>query len=40
MWVDVGGGNLLIVSLPRSSDLTATDQAVAQKLAEIAVGHM
>lgn len=40
MWVDVGGGNLLVISFPRSSDLTAADQTAAQALAEIAVGNM
>jgi len=40
MWVDVGGGNLLVLSFPRSSDLTAADQTSAQALAEIAVSHM
>ena len=40
MWVDIGSGNLLVISLPRSSDLTASDQAVVQALAEAAVSHM
>jgi hypothetical protein len=40
MWVDIGGGNVLVLSFPRSSDLTAADQTIAQKLAEIAVGNM
>jgi len=40
MWIDVGGGNLLVLSFPRSSDLTAADGTAAQALAEIAVSHM
>ena len=40
MWVDIGGGNVLVLSFPRSSDLTAADQAAAQALAEVAVGRM
>jgi hypothetical protein len=40
MWVDVGGGNLLVLSFPRSTDLTAADQQAAQALAEVAVGNM
>jgi hypothetical protein len=40
MWVDIGGGNLLVISFPRSSDLTAADQAIAQALAEVAVGNL
>ena len=40
MWVDIGGGNLLVLSFPRSSDLTAADQPIAQALAEAAVGRM
>lgn len=40
MWVDVGGGNVLVLSFPRSSDLTAADQTAAQSLAEIAAGNM
>ena len=40
MWVDIGGGNLLVLSFPRSTELTAADQTAAQSLAEIAVGNM
>ena len=40
MWVDLGGGQLFTLSFPRSSDLGETDRALAQKLAEIAVGKM
>lgn len=40
MWVDVGGGNLLVLSFPRSTELTAADQTAAQALATIAVGNM
>ncbi len=39
MWVDIGG-RVFVLSFPRSADLTAEDQAIAQKLAEIAVGKM
>jgi hypothetical protein len=39
MWVDVGG-RLFILSFPRSEDLTAEYQAIAQKLAEIAVAKL
>jgi len=40
MWVDIGGGNLLVLSFPRSTELTASDQTAAQALAEIAVGNL
>jgi hypothetical protein len=40
MWVDLGGGQLFTLSFPRSSDLDETYHALAQKLAEIAVGKM
>ena len=40
MWVDIGNGNVLVLSFPRSTDLTAADQTAAQSLAEIAVGRM
>jgi hypothetical protein len=39
MWVDVGG-RLFVLSFPRSEDLTPEYQAIAQTLAEIAVGKM
>jgi hypothetical protein len=39
MWVDIGG-RVFVLSFPRSAELTAEDQAAAQKLAEIAVGRM
>lgn len=37
MWVDVGGGKLFTIGLPRAEDLGETDRAVAQKLAELAL---
>jgi hypothetical protein len=40
MWVDLGGGQLFTLSFPRSADLGETDRALAQRLAEIAVGKM
>ena len=40
MWVDIGNGNVLVLSFPRSSDLPASFQAKAQHLAEVAVGNM
>ena len=40
MWVDVGGGRLFLLTFPRSEDLGAADQAIAQALAELAVGKM
>lgn len=40
MWVDIGNGNVLVLSFPRSSELTAADSTAAQALAEIAVSHM
>lgn len=40
MWVDIGGGNVLVLSFPSSTELTAADQTAAQSLAEIAVGNM
>ena len=40
MWVDIGNGNVLVLSFPRSSDLTPADQTAAQTLAEAAVGRM
>jgi hypothetical protein len=40
MWVDLGGGQLFTLSFPRSSDLGETDRALAQRLAEIALGKM
>ncbi len=40
MWVDVGGGNVLVLSFPTSRTLGPDDQVIAQKLAEIAVGKM
>ena len=39
MWVDIGG-RVFVLSFPRSEELTAEDQAAAQKLSEIAVGKM
>jgi hypothetical protein len=39
MWVDIGG-RLFILSFPRSVTLGPEDQAIAQKLAEIAVGKL
>ena len=40
MWVDIGGGRLFLLGFPRSSDLGPPDQAIAQALAELAVGKM
>lgn len=40
MWVDLGGGRLFLLSFPRSEDLGPADQAIAQALAELAVGKM
>jgi hypothetical protein len=40
MWVDLGGGRLFTLGFPRSGDLGAADQAIAQALAELAVGKM
>jgi hypothetical protein len=40
MWVDIGGGRLLVLSFPRSSDLDPSYTAIAQKLAEIAVARI
>jgi hypothetical protein len=40
MWVDIGGGRLFLLSFPRSEDLDASYQPIAQKLAEIAVGRL
>jgi hypothetical protein len=40
MWVDIGGGRLFLLTFPRSSDLGPADQAIAQALAELAVGKM
>lgn len=40
MWVDIGNGNVLVLSFPRSTELTAADQTAAQALAEVAVGRM
>lgn len=40
LWVDVGGGNLLVIGMPRSSPLTADDETTAQALAEVALSHM
>jgi hypothetical protein len=39
MWVDIGG-RVFILSFPRSVTLGPADQAIAQALAEIAVGKM
>lgn len=39
MWIDIGG-RVLVVSFPRSRTLTAEEQGIAQKLADIAVGKM
>lgn len=39
MWVDIGG-KVFILSFPRSSDLGPADQAIAQKLAELAISKM
>jgi hypothetical protein len=39
MWVDIGG-KVFILSFPRSSDLGPEDQAIAQKLAELAIAKM
>jgi hypothetical protein len=40
MWVDLGGGRLFTLGFPRSEDLGPADQAIAQALAELAVGKM
>lgn len=40
MWVDLGGGLLFTLTFPRSEDLGPADQAIAQALAELAVGKM
>ena len=40
MWVDMGGGKLFTIGLPRAGDLGETDRAVAQKLAELALAKM
>jgi hypothetical protein len=40
MWVDLGGGLLFTLTFPRSGDLGPADQAIAQALAELAVGKM
>jgi hypothetical protein len=40
MWVDLGAGQLLTLSFPRASDLGEVDRALAQRLAEIALGKM
>lgn len=40
LWVDIGGGNLLILSFPRSGDLDPSYQAIAVKLAEDALAKM
>jgi len=39
MWIDIGG-RILVVSFLRSRTLTAEEQGIAQKLADIAVGKM
>ncbi len=39
MWVDIGG-KVFILSFPRSSTLGPDDQAIAQKLAELAISKM
>jgi hypothetical protein len=40
LWVDLGGGRVLVLSFPKSSDLGPEDQAIARQLAEIALGRM
>jgi hypothetical protein len=40
MWVDLGGGRLFTLGFPRAQDLGPADQAIAQALAELAVGKM
>jgi len=40
LWVDIGGGNLLIISQPKSDTLTSAEQQIAQQLAEKAVNNL
>jgi hypothetical protein len=40
LWVDVGGGQLFVLSFPRSGDLDPSFKAVALALATTAVGGM
>ncbi len=40
MWVELGGGRVFTLVFPRSGDLGPADQAIAQALADIAVGKM
>lgn len=40
MWVELAPGQLFTLGFPRSSDLGETDRALAQRLAEIALGKM
>ena len=40
MWVELSAGQLFTLGFPRSSDLGETDRALAQRLAEIALGKM
>ena len=40
LWVDIGGGRLLVLSFPRSGELDASYKLLAQSLAETAVGNL
>ncbi len=40
MWVDIGGDQTFVLSFPRSNDLDPSYQAIAQQLAELAVGRI
>lgn len=40
LWVDLGNGNLFVLSFPQSDDLDPSYQAIAIQLAETALGNM
>jgi hypothetical protein len=40
LWVDIGAGQLFVLSFPQSNDLDPTYKAIAEQLAGIALGHM
>ena len=40
LWVDIGGGRLLVLSFPRSADLDPSFQAIAEQLAKAALANL
>jgi hypothetical protein len=40
LWVDIGNGQLFVLSFPRSGDLDPSYKAIAESLATIAVSRM